>query len=106
MREQGGGSIVNVGSVDSLIAMNGFPAYCASKWGLMYGPWMAQLVEFIDETQAYVGNRAIPGEAPLERIADAVRFFASDASAHCTGFDLPIDGGAHAGNFLPGFNTL
>ena len=42
----------------------------------------------------------------IERIADAVCFFASDASLHCTGVDLPIDGGACAGNFIPGFNTL
>ena len=135
MRKQGGGSIVNVGSVDSLIGMNGITSYCASKWGLrglskaaalelgrdairvnsvcpgggnaeMYAPWMSQLASFMDETLAYTENRAIPGGVPLEKLADAVCFFASDASASCTGVDLPVDGGAHAGRFIPGFNTL
>ena len=135
MREQQAGSIVNVGSLDSLIGMNGIVAYCASKWGLrgltkaaalelgrdgirvnsvcpaggnpeMYGPWIPQLAGFLDETRAYTENRGIPGGVPVEQIADAVCFFASDASRHCTGVDLPVDGGAHAGCFIPGFNTL
>lgn len=135
MRRQGGGSIVNVGSVDSLIGMNGITSYCTSKWGLrglsksaalelgrdairvnsvcpaggnveMYGPWMSQLADFMDETLAYTQDRAIPGEVPLERIADAVCFFASDASQSCSGVDLPVDGGANVGHFIPGFNRL
>jgi len=135
MRQQGAGSIVNVGSVDGLIGMNGITSYCTSKWGLrglgksaalelgrdgirvnsvcpaggnveMYGPWMEQLVGFLDETRAYSDNRGIPGEAPLEVIAEAVAFLASDVSRHCTGVDLPVDGGAHAGRFIPGFNTF
>jgi 3alpha(or 20beta)-hydroxysteroid dehydrogenase len=135
MRAQGGGSIVQVGSIDGLIAMNGITSYCASKWGLrgmshaaalelgrdgirvnsvcpsggnmqMYGPWMERLVEFLDETRAYTESRGIPGEVPVELIAEAVVFFASDRSARCTGVDLPVDGGAHAGRFIPGFNTL
>jgi 3alpha(or 20beta)-hydroxysteroid dehydrogenase len=135
MRRAGRGSIVNIGSIDGLSGANGLSAYCTSKWGLrgftkaaamelgrdgirvncvcpaggnpeMYGPWMQQIVGFLDQTRAYLENRGIPGTAPLEVIADAVVFFASDASANCTGVDLPVDGGAHAGRFMPGFNTL
>jgi 3alpha(or 20beta)-hydroxysteroid dehydrogenase len=135
MKGQAKGSIVNVGSIDGLIGMNGITSYCASKFGLrglaksaalelgrhgirvnsvcpsggnpaMYGPWMAELVKILDQTQAYTANRAIPGEVPVEVIADAVCFFASDASLHCTGVDLPVDGGAVAGRFIPGFSDL
>ncbi|MCH2172901.1 SDR family oxidoreductase [Myxococcota bacterium] len=135
MREQGSGSIVNVGSIDSLAAMNGLTAYCASKFGLrglskaaaleigrdgirvnsvcpaggnpeMYEPWMGKVMGFLEETIAYGENRGIPGSVPVDSIVDAIVFLASDASLHCTGIDLPVDGGATAGCFIPGFNTL
>ena len=135
MKAQGAGSIVNVSSLDGLLGMNGVAAYSASKWGLrgltrsaalelgrdgirvncvcpaggnpqMYGPWMEKLVGLLDRTKAYVEDRAIPTEAPLESIANAVLFLASDASSHCTGIDLPVDGGAQAGHYLDGFNDL
>jgi 3alpha(or 20beta)-hydroxysteroid dehydrogenase len=135
MRRHGRGSIVNVGSIDSLSGLNGVSAYAASKWALrgltksaamelgrdgirvnqvcpsggnpeMFGPWLPKIAAFIEQTRAYTDDRGIPGSTPLESIADAVVFFVSDASLHCTGVDLPVDGGAHAGRFIPGFNTL
>ncbi len=131
----GGGAIVNVGSVDGLFGNNGLSAYVTSKFGLrgltkaaalelgrdgirvnyvasgggnpeMYAPWMERIVTFLDETIAYQNDRAIPGGAPPEAIADAVLFLTSDAAAHITGVELPVDNGATAGHFIPGFNRL
>jgi len=135
MRAQGGGSIVNVGSIDALLGMNGITAYAASKWGLrgltkaaamelgrsgirvnsvcpsggggeMFAPWAKQLAGAADDVRAYLSNRALPGNSPVEAIAAAVLFLASDEASHCAGVDLPVDGGAHAGRFIPAFNEL
>ncbi len=126
---------MNVGSLDGMIGMNGVAAYAASKWGLrglaksaalelgrdgirvntvcpgggnpeLYAPWAEQLAAIFDQVKAFAEDRGIPDEVPLDAIADAVLFLASDASRHCTGVDLPVDGGAHAGTFLPGFNEF
>jgi len=135
MKASGGGAIVNVASTDALTGMNGLTAYCSSKWGLrglaraaamelgregirvntvcpaggnpaMFGPWIERMVPFMQETLDYTQRRAIPGEVPVDRIAEAVAWLASDASAPCTGVDLPVDGGAVAGTWIAGFNTL
>jgi len=47
-----------------------------------------------------------PGPAPLDVIAQAVVFLASDASTHCNGIDLPVDGGASIGHVMPGLNRF
>lgn len=135
MKRQQSGSIVHVASIDGLVGMNGVSAYCASKFGLrglakasatelgrsgirvnavcpaggnpeMYGPWMPQLATFMEQTQAYNDNRGIPGTVAHESIAGAVLYLVSDASAGVTGIDLPVDGGATAGKFIEGFNSL
>ena len=135
MKRKGGGAIVNVASLDGLIGMNGVSAYAASKWGLrgltkatalelsrdgirvnavcpaggngqMFAPWGDQLAAMEDQTRAYVADRAIPREATLVEIADAVVFLASDRSSFCAGVDLPVDGGHTSGSFVAGFNRF
>ena len=135
MKQQGSGSIVHISSIDGLVGMNGVSAYSASKFGVrglakstalelgragirvnsvcaaggnpeMYGPWIEKMVSFMDQTQAYQENRGIPGGATFEQIAQAVLYLASDASAGVTGIDLPVDGGATAGKWIEGFNSL
>ncbi len=135
MKAQGSGSIVHISSIDGLVGMNGVSAYSASKFGVrglakstalelgrsgirvnsvcaaggnpaMYGPWLEKMVSFMDQTQAYQENRGIPGGASFEEIAQAVLYLASDASAGVTGIDLPVDGGATAGKWIAGFNSL
>ena len=135
MRAAGGGSIVNISSIDGLIGMNGISAYGSSKFGLgglmrcaalelgrsgirvnnvcpaggnpeMYSQWFDQMMSFMDETAAYSANRGIPGEVPLETIAAAALFLASDEASHITGIDLPVDGGAAAGVVIESLNTL
>ncbi|MCP4908641.1 MAG: SDR family oxidoreductase [bacterium] len=135
MKAQEVGSIVHVASIDGLVGMNGVSAYSASKFGLrglakssalelgrsgirvnsvcpaggntdMYGPWFEKLTAIKDETQAYNNNRGIPGNVSYEAIAQAVLYLASDASGGVTGIDLPVDGGATAGKFMLGFNSM
>jgi 3alpha(or 20beta)-hydroxysteroid dehydrogenase len=135
MKKQGRGSIVHVSSIDGLVGMNGVTAYSTSKFGVrglakssslelgrsgirvnsvcpaggnaeMYGPWLGQLSQIADQTEAYNNNRSIPGTVAFEAIAKAVLYLASDESDGVTGIDLPVDGGATAGKFIPGFNDL
>lgn len=133
MKARGKGSIVHIGSIDGMIGMNGICAYAASKWGLrglaksnaiefgragirvnticpaggsgeMFVPWAEKLAAMTGDTEEYLSNRAIPGATPFTAIANAAAYLLSDASENVTGIDLPVDGGAAAGRFLPGFN--
>lgn len=135
MRRAGGGSIINVGSVDGLHGQNGLSAYCASKWALrgltksaamelgrsnirvnqvcpsdgnaeMFAPWAEQLTQAADDVVDYIEGRAIPRPGGLQDLAAAVLFLAGDDSGYCTGMDLVVDGGLTAGNFIPAFNHL
>jgi len=127
IERSGGGAIVNVSSVDGLIAHNGFAPYVASKWGVR-GFTKAAALELshrgVRVNSVHPGgvftpmanptnipkadfDRAGMGGVPLQRtatadeIAAAILFLAGPESSYCTGSELAIDGGMSAGQYIP-----
>ena len=122
MKERGGGSIVNLGSVAGLVGLPNRAAYCASKGavialtralavdhvrdgirvnavcpGTVDTPWVQRLVEEAGEDIDALRARQPMGRLGTpEEIAEAVLYLASDAAAFVTGTALVIDGGLTA----------
>lgn len=126
MREAGGGSIVNIGSLRLARLKAGAAAYIASKGALLYltkvmaldhakegirvnmvspglvlTPFTQYVVADFDDPEE--GKRKYGAEYPLRRIgteediALACLYLASDASSWVTGQVLNVDGGMSAG---------
>ena len=124
-RKNGGGTIVNIGSVLGLVAMKDRAAYCASKGGVtMLTKAMAldhahenvrvncicpsivetELVKglFDDSEQGKRLKQSRMGTIPLGRfgrpadVADLAVFLASEESSWLTGAAIPLDGGLTA----------
>jgi NAD(P)-dependent dehydrogenase (short-subunit alcohol dehydrogenase family) len=120
MVARGGGSIVNIASVNQIHANPNLPAYTAAKAGVrgltmqiavQYGPQGVRAnaispglvvterngpamsdFDVAMNVEAYpVGRLGAPGD-----VAHAALFLASDASAWISGADLPVDGGLSA----------
>ena len=117
MLRSGGGAIVNLASINQIVANPGLAAYTAAKGGVRalskqiaveYGPQgvrcNAVSPAFINTARTTAGQGARDarltresypagrvGEA--EDVANAVLFLASDEAAFITGVDLPVDGG-------------
>lgn len=116
-RQEGGGSIVNIGSVSGTRPSPGTAAYGAAKAGLasltrsLAAEWAPKvrvncLVVGLVLTERSLGHygdeaarAAIAASIPLGRlagpgdIADPVLFLASDAARYVTGAELPVHGG-------------
>ncbi|NIB38951.1 glucose 1-dehydrogenase [Pseudomaricurvus alkylphenolicus] len=127
MKDNQGGSIINIAST---AAMRGVPrsiAYCSTKWAVRgmtktaamelgrYGirvnsvhPGAIDTAMVEWEKRSDKERRAIVGGLPISRIgsphevAQTVAFLASDASAYSTGAEYIVDGGSLAGNPLFG----
>lgn len=125
MIEQGGGAIVNVGSVAGLVGIPGMAAYCAAKGAIVnltrqmaaeYGKYGVRVncvcPGTVAETamgKSLLGSDHNPealdkrlAKYPLGRfgrspeVAEAVAFFLSDAAGFCAGSILAVDGGMTA----------
>jgi 2-deoxy-D-gluconate 3-dehydrogenase len=119
MKRQGGGKIINIGSMMSIFGAGFAPAYAASKGGIvqltraMATSWApdhiqvnAVLPGWIDTELTTNARREVPGlhERVLARIPDGrwgvgddlagvAVFLASAASDYVTGTAIPVDGG-------------
>lgn len=125
MASRGGGSIVNISSIDGLAGVTGLSTYVATKFAVT-GMTKALALELGDKgirvNSVHPGivettyDRAMPPAhmarlekaiarqpirrmARAEEVANAVLFFASDESSYCTGSHLLVDGGHLAGPY-------
>ena len=125
MVENGGGSVIVLGSMLGLIVAPGYPAYCASKGALVNlckqaaiehapdGVRVNVLAPSATETGLFlkVSGQAPDPDAvrakvaagtPMERlgraedVCDAALFLASDESTYLSGAVIPLDGGLAA----------
>lgn len=126
MTRSGGGSIVNVSSVEGLAGMPYLVAYTASKFairgmtkvaamelgekgirvnsvhpGAVDTRMVSEAIGGIEVDMSRVGKKVALGRVGQpDDIANVVLFLASDESAYCTGAEFVVDGGATATHAL------
>jgi NAD(P)-dependent dehydrogenase (short-subunit alcohol dehydrogenase family) len=116
-----GGTVVMIGSINSMVGNPGASAYCASKGGVLmlgktlaldwapYGirvniigpgvvntPMSARSLADPEKRAKMMEKTPLGRPAPPEEIASVVAFLTSDASSFMTGAYLPVDGGTLA----------
>jgi 3alpha(or 20beta)-hydroxysteroid dehydrogenase len=127
MRHGGGGSIVNVSSVDGIVGMNGVAAYAASKFAVRgltrvgalelgkYGirvnslhpggvdtPMGAPPEATATEKDAFFAHHPLARVGQPRELAQVALFLASDDSSYCTGAEFVADGGQITGSRVVG----
>jgi 3alpha(or 20beta)-hydroxysteroid dehydrogenase len=128
MREAGGGSIINISSIDGIGSKNGLVSYSSSKgavrsmtktgalelgqYGIRVnsvhpGGVFTPMIGDVPSDVFDMGHQqlALPRAAQPHEIGNMVLFLASDEASYCTGGEFVVDGGWLAGDinpFLPG----
>jgi 3alpha(or 20beta)-hydroxysteroid dehydrogenase len=126
MQEAGGGSIINISSIDGCQSKNSLAAYSSSKWG-MRGLTKASALELgphnirvnsvhpggintamgnqenldNDDMNVFYKDHAIPRVGMPIEVARMTLFLASDESSYSTGSEFMVDGGWNAGLRIP-----
>lgn len=121
MKNNNGGSIVNISSIAGLTGSSGAGVYTASKGavrmlskaaavdfgkdnirvnsvhpGFIETPMSAEFVNNEKMHQFFMSQTALPRVGRAKEVAEAVLFLASDEASYITGVELPVDGGVVA----------
>src|SRR5262245_6208466 len=124
MSSNGGGSIINISSIDGLIGTQGAIAYSATKFAvrgmtktaaLELGPLgirvnsvhpgiietpMVEATELKELVPLFAERVPLGRTAQASEVAKLVAFLASDESGYCSGAEFTIDGGITAGPYF------
>jgi 3alpha(or 20beta)-hydroxysteroid dehydrogenase len=128
MKDAGGGSIVNIASIDGLVGVAGMASYAASKFGVTGltrtaalelgrfgirvnsihpGVIASPMVDHAppdvrERLDRLMAQQPIPRMGTPDEVAHLALFLASDESSYCTGGQFVIDGGHLAGPYREG----
>jgi 3alpha(or 20beta)-hydroxysteroid dehydrogenase len=123
LAKRGGGSIVNISSIDGQVGIRGLTSYVATKFavcgmtrsaaielgslgirvnavlpGTIATPLvLGQPAEYRAKLERVIGMQPIARFGRPEEVASVVLFLASDESSYCTGAEFVVDGGHLAG---------
>lgn len=126
MKAAGGGSIINISSVDGLQSKNGISAYSSSKWAVR-GLTKSAAIELgkynirvnsvhpggvqtpmhgeQEGANEFYSHHPLPRVGLPEEVAKMTAFLATDDASYSTGSEFIVDGGWNAGlrvDMLPG----
>lgn len=131
MKAAGGGSIINVSSIDGLHSAAGLSAYSSTKWAVrgltknaaielgQYGIRVnsvhpggiytemggAGVLSEEEISAAVYADFPIPRVGKPEEVANVTLFLATDEAGYSTGSEFVADGGWFAGKRMPGMPT-